>query len=314
MLTLRSTFLQMCLRIGAIVASPSSSLQDVRPYVVCAILRNIRFTPETYKSFIDMQDKLHQNLCRRRTLVAIGTHDLDTLTPPFTYEALAPEDISFVPLGQEREFRADELMEFYRTDPSVKHIKPYVGIIADKPRYPVFYDQNRTLLSLPPIINGEHSKIKLDTTNVFIECTATDLTKAHIVLNMMVTMFSEYCDPQFTVEPVKVEYQNPEQSESYVTPDLSAREMRATMAQINGTAGISISPEEAAHLATKMQLQARPDGDGILCRVPATRSDILHAMDVVEDVAIAYGYNRIATTLPQRMTVGREQPVNQLCV
>lgn len=44
----------------------------------------------------------------------------------------------------------------------------------------------RTVLSLPPIINGAHSAINLKTKNVFIECTATDLTKAKIVLNTMV--------------------------------------------------------------------------------------------------------------------------------
>lgn len=44
----------------------------------------------------------------------------------------------------------------------------------------------RTVLSLPPIINGAHSAITLKTKNVFIECTATDLTKAKIVLNTMV--------------------------------------------------------------------------------------------------------------------------------
>ncbi|CAE7939432.1 beta-PheRS, partial [Symbiodinium sp. KB8] len=131
---------------------------QIRPYIVSAVLRNIRFTPENYKSFIDLQDKLHQNICRRRTLVAIGTHDLDTIEGPFTYEALPPQDIRFVPLSQSKEYDAASLMEFYRTDPSVKHIKPYVDIIADSPVYPVIYDKNRTLLSLPPIINGEHSK------------------------------------------------------------------------------------------------------------------------------------------------------------
>ena len=43
--------------------------------------------------------------------------------------------------------------------------------------YPVIYDTRRTVLSLPPIINGAHSAINLATRNVFIECTATDLTK-----------------------------------------------------------------------------------------------------------------------------------------
>ncbi len=48
------------------------------------------------------------------------------------------------------------------------------------------------------------SQITLDTRDVFIECTATDLTKANIVLNMVVTMFSEYCTVPFQVEPVEV--------------------------------------------------------------------------------------------------------------
>jgi phenylalanyl-tRNA synthetase beta chain len=70
--------------------------------------------------------------------------------------------------------------------------------------YPVVFDVHRTVLSLPPIINGEHSKIGLGTRNVFIECTANDLTKAHVVLNTVVAMFSEYCDVPFVIEPVHV--------------------------------------------------------------------------------------------------------------
>jgi len=91
---------------------PETSL--IRPFIVCAVLRGITFDEDRYNSFIDLQDKLHQNLCRRRTLVAIGTHDLDTLQGPFTYEALAPSEIKFVPLKQVKEFRADELMEYYK--------------------------------------------------------------------------------------------------------------------------------------------------------------------------------------------------------
>lgn len=85
----------------------------IRPYVSGAILRNIRFTQERYESFIALQDKLHQNLARQRTLVAIGTHDLDTIKGPFTYEALPPKDIQFVPLNQTKSMNAIELMKFY---------------------------------------------------------------------------------------------------------------------------------------------------------------------------------------------------------
>lgn len=80
----------------------------------------------------------------------------------------------------------------------VKHIKPYVGIIKHSDVYPVIYDSNNVVLSLPPIINGDHSKITPNTRNVFIEATATDLTKAHIVVSNIVSMFSQYCAEPFT--------------------------------------------------------------------------------------------------------------------
>ena len=101
------------------VVKPETLL--VRPFVVCAVLRGVRFDQARYDSFIDLQDKLHQNICRKRTLVAIGTHDLSTIQGPFTYEAHPPEDISFTPLKQTRSFTAAELMEHYKSDQKLKH-------------------------------------------------------------------------------------------------------------------------------------------------------------------------------------------------
>ena len=163
---------------------------QIRPFVVCAVMRDIQFTEATYKSFIDLQDQLHRNICRKRTLVAIGTHDYDVLEGPFTYEALPPSEIKFKHLFAEREMEGKEMLDWFRTDPEGKHIKEYTDIIYDSPVYPVIYDAKRRVLSLPPIINGAHSKISLNTKNVFVECTATDLTKAKIVLNTVIAMFS----------------------------------------------------------------------------------------------------------------------------
>ncbi|KAJ2789547.1 phenylalanine--tRNA ligase subunit beta, partial [Coemansia helicoidea] len=174
---------------------------QVRPYVVGAILRGVTLTPARYQSFIDLQDKLHHNLCSKRTLVSIGTHDLDTVSGPFTYEAQAPEDIRFVPLNQTELMDGRRVIEFYEAD---QQIKRFLHIIKDSPVFPVVYDASRTVLSLPPLINSEHSKITLDTKNIFIEVTATDVTKMHMVLNIVVTMFSQHCAEPFTVEPVEV--------------------------------------------------------------------------------------------------------------
>ncbi|RZC77252.1 hypothetical protein C5167_001368 [Papaver somniferum] len=281
----------------------------IRPFIVCAVLRGITFDEARYKSFIDLQDKLHQNICRRRTLVAIGTHDLDTLQGPFTYEALSPEEINFVPLKQEKSFRADELMELYKSDMKLK----FLHIIEDSPVYPVIYDSNRTVLSLPPIINGARSAITLRTKNVFIECTATDLTKAKIVLNTMVSMFSVYCERKFEVEPVEVICSD---AQSCIYPYLSSFDMEVPLAKITGRIGVSLDASQVTSLLTKMQLHGEEISSGeesiIRVSLPPTRSDVLEACDVAEDVAIAYGFNNIPRTQPVLSTQGRQQPLTQL--
>ncbi|CAJ1975858.1 unnamed protein product [Sphenostylis stenocarpa] len=280
----------------------------IRPFVVCAILRDVTFDRARYNSFIDLQDKLHQNICRRRTLVAIGTHDLDKLEGPFTYEALPPSSITFMPLKQERNFRADELMEFYKSD---LKLKKFLHIIEDSPVFPVLYDSKRTVLSLPPIINGAHSAISLETKNVFIECTATDLTKAKIVLNTMVTAFSEYCANKFVIEPVEVISSD---GKSNIYPDLSFYNMEVSLSYITGLIGVSLEAEEVTKFLNRMQLHAKQStSDKKQCKlvvsVPPTRSDVLHPCDVMEvlimtgfvipecildlDVAIAFGFNAI---------------------
>uniref|UniRef100_W5K6P6 Phenylalanine--tRNA ligase beta subunit n=1 Tax=Astyanax mexicanus TaxID=7994 RepID=W5K6P6_ASTMX len=251
----------------------------VRPHAVAAVLRNITFTQNRYESFIELQEKLHQNVCRKRTLVAIGTHDLDTISGPFTFTAKAPDDIRFTPLNQSQEYTATQLMSLYKTD---SHLRHYLHIIEDEPLYPIIYDSNGIVLSMPPIINGDHSKISVNTKNVFIECTATDLTKAKIVLDMIVTMFSEYC-PSLTLSH-----------------------------------SLCLSPSESAdsvaQLLTRMCLKSEVVGDDgqILVEIPPTRSDVIHACDIMEDAAMAYGFNNITMTTPRTYTIANQLPLNKL--
>lgn len=167
-----------------------ASTKVVRPVVVSAILRNIKFDVQSYNSFIDLQDKLHMNICRRRTLCSMGTHDYDSISGPITYEAHAPKDIKFKALKQAKEMDCVELFKVLGED---QKLKKFLPIIADSPVYPVFYDAKRTVLSLPPIINSDATKISLDTKNVFIEITGTDLTKCQIVLAILCAQFSEHC-------------------------------------------------------------------------------------------------------------------------
>ncbi|RDW60001.1 hypothetical protein BP5796_11607 [Coleophoma crateriformis] len=289
----------------------TKNTERVRPYVSAAILRNVSFTQESYNSFISLQDKLHQNLARQRTLVAIGTHDLDTIKGPFTYDALPPKEIAFIPLNQTKKMNGEDLMEFYAND---KNLGKYLNIIKDKPVYPVIFDSENTVCSLPPIINGNHSKITLKTTNVFIEMTATDRTKLEIVNNIIVAMFSQYCAEEFTIEPVEIISEH--NGESRITPDISPRSAEAEVDYINACTGLDESPERICELLTKMCYSAKPsskDKNIIDVSIPPTRADVLHQCDIMEDVAIAYGFNNLPrSSYNKSSTVAQPLLMNKL--
>jgi phenylalanyl-tRNA synthetase beta chain len=299
-------------KLQTITVSPDTT--KVRPYVSGAILRNVKFTQASYDSFISLQDKLHANLARNRTLVAIGTHDLDTIKGPFTYEALPPKDIKFTPLNQKKEMNAAEQMEFYSTD---KHLGKYLHIIKDKPVYPVIYDSQRIVCSMPPIINGDHSKITLNTKNVFIEMTGTDKTKLEIVNSIIVAMFSGYCEEPFSIEPVKIVSEH--NGETRITPNLKPRLAQAEVDYIQSCCGLDdkeASAEKICTLLRKMCYEAKPsskDANIVDVYVPPTRADVLHQCDIMEDVAIAYGFNKLPRTSPNKAsTIAQPLPLNKL--
>eukprot|EP00127_Corallochytrium_limacisporum_P000162 Clim_evm23s6 gene=Clim_evmTU23s6 len=277
----------------------------VRPYGLGAVLRGVNFTPGRYKSFIDLQDKLHQNIARKRSLVAIGTHDMSNIQAPFHYKALPPKDIKFIPLNDTREMTAPEMMKEFEEG----HLRFYLDIIRDKEVYPLFTDNNGVVLSMPPIINGDHSKINLNTKDIFIDITATDLARAQTVMNIMVTMFAEYASTPFEIEQCKVVQPD---GTFFMCPDLSGRHLEVEAAYLNTRIGINESPEKLAELLGRMCLPTEAKGDMLDVWITPTRDDILHPVDVVEDAGIAYGYNNIAVQVPATNNPSAPDPINKL--
>jgi len=297
-----------------------ASTAQIRPFVVAAVLRGVTFNEDRYASFIELQDTLHKNICKNRQLVAIGTHDLSTLTPPFTYEARDPKNIKFTPLGQDKEMDGHGMMEVLSQH---KQLKAYLPLIKDSPVYPVILDSKGVVLSLPPIINGEHSKIKLTTKDVFIECTAKDLTKANVVLNTVVAMFSEYCATPFVAEPVEVIYANDYPANTFTKPGdkitypkLETRPMVASIPRMKTSLSLEhLSGDDVVKLLNKMSVPCsidKKDTNILNVEVPIIRSDIMHECDLVEDLAIAYGYNNLKLEVPKTFAGAGEQPVNHL--
>jgi len=285
------------------------SVNDVRPIGLCAILRDINFTDEMLKSFMDLQDKLHNNICRGRKLVSMGTHDLDTVKGPFIYRALKPEHIHFVPLNREEEVNGDGLMSILKDDPK---LGKYLYLLEGKEKYPVMMDSNGVIMSLPPIINSQHTKMTLNTHNVLLDITGTDKTKCEIVLNTLIAMFSCYCKNPFTVEEINVI--NYETNEGKIYPNLTPRKFKVDINYLKTITGIyDILPDKIVKLLEKMELKAEIiNSNELEVSAPITRSDILHPCDIAEDLAISYGYNNIKKELTKTKTHGVQQPYNKL--
>ena len=285
------------------------SLKEIRPFGLSAILRGINFTNDTLKGFMELQDKLHNNICRGRKLVSMGTHDLDTIKGPFYYRALPKKEINFVPLNRTESVDGDGLMRILKDDPK---LSKYLYLLEGFDKYPVMMDSNNVIMSLPPIINSQHTKMTLDTHNVFIDITGLDFTKCEIVLNTLVAMFSVYCKDQFTIEEVKVVDKLNNTEKLY--PNLQPRVFKADIEYLRTISGIhDIIPEEILKCLKKMELNGKILNEKeIEVSAPITRSDILHQCDIAEDLAIAYGYNNIPKVITPTNCYGRQQPYNKL--
>jgi len=134
------------------------------------------------------------------------------------------------------------------------------------------------------------------------------------VTNMLIAMFSQYCDEPFTVEPVKII--SPHNQQTREVPDVTPRTTTAEISYINACCGLDLSAEQICKLLSKMCISAKPSSDNadlLDVEIPITRADVLHQCDIMEDVAIAYGFNELDRTFPKGSgTIAAPLPLNKL--
>lgn len=168
-----------------VVVNIDPSVADVRPYAVAACAYNIELDDYTVKSVMDMQEKLHLTHGRNRVKVAVGVHDLDKVKPPFTYKAVEPKSVSFVPLDMAEPLN---LLQILQRHPKGRD---YAFTLEEKDKYPLFVDSAGEVLSFPPIINGELTRLTQSSRNLFIEMTGTDQNALNKALNIVCTSLSD---------------------------------------------------------------------------------------------------------------------------
>lgn len=269
---------------------------------------------------MDLQDKLHHGLGKLRTLVSIGTHDLDKVQGPFEFVGEKLSDVKFQPLNLDKEMTGNEVIEHFKGD---KNMKDFTKIIPEESgMYPFIKDSTGRILSMPPLINSDFSKIETTTKNVFVEVTATDETKALMALNVVITLFGTYSETPFSFQQLEIEYEGRE-ALNKTTPNFDlARKIKIRKNYIARLMGQSNFTDEQVVLnlekmgLTTVVLQSSDKAQGgdseYEVDIPIHRTDVLHQCDVAEDFCIAFGYNNIEVASPQVVSIGKEFLINKL--
>ena len=288
------------LKSGKTVLKIDTSVWNIRPYMLAAVVRNIKLCEDTVAELMEIQEDLHWGVGRDRKKASIGVHSLDAVKSPFTFKAVLPEAVRFVPLDKSEEMTLGEILEKHEKGVAYSHLVNWA------PKYPLLIDKDDKVLSMPPIINGELTRIDSNTRNLFLDVTGTDRNAVIRSLNVLVTALA---DMGATIEKVTVEY--PDHTES--SPNLAPQHTQLHVAHANELLGLHLSQAEAIKCLKKCRLDAKKTGEMVLdVTIPAYRIDVLHEIDLVEEIAIGYGYYRMKPTLPVAITVGEEHTAGKL--
>ena len=277
------------------VATVEDPVLDVRPCFSCAVIRDIDVTDDLIRSMMELQEKLHMTIGRKRSKIAIGVHDLDKVAPPFRYTAVRPDEASFVPLNGTERMDLNEILASHDKG------REYAHLLSGKERFPIIFDKNNNVLSFPPIINGALTTVTTSTKNIFLDVTGNDRKAVKGALDIVATALAERGGRICGVKMVN--------SYSERSPDLSETKYTISAKECRGFLGIDLSGDGIKEAVERMGMSASVRGDEIDVLIPSTRLDMMHKVDVFEDVAVGYGFERFGGRYASRQTPGEPGPV-----
>lgn len=278
-----------------------------RPFISCAVLRNVTLDHALIKMLMNLQEDLHWALGRDRKLASIGVYDLDVLSgTKFRYDAIKPDEVRFVPLGFSPDDPAAKLTPAQILE---KHAtgRDYAHLLKNFTAYPLLRDEAGTVLSMPPIINSESTRVTMKSRNLFVDVTGLSQRVVDRALNVLVTSLKELL-PRIQIERVSIHSAEGTRQ----TPDLAPTAMDLNVRETAETIGATIDESKLSQLLMRMGhgVASGPAG-AVTVHVPAYRNDIMHPVDLIEDAAIAYGYDNLNPTLVPTFTVGGARRVEE---
>jgi len=272
-------------------------LKNIRPYIGCSVIKNVKLSDTIVRGLMHLQDKLDQSYGRNRQRTSIGLYDFNLIKSPLHYAVAKPTEICFVPLGFSEKLTLKEIL--------TKHPKglEYGHIVSKHPVYPILLDDDHKVLSFPPVINSNDlGRITDQTKNVLVEVTGTMQETVHNTLKIVTLSLIDRGGKAYSAN---IHYPYPESNEVVVTPNFENRTMDLSVDYVNKVSGLQFTAKQVAGLLPKARLGiGKIDSKGISVTIPCYRTDVMHPVDLIEDVTIAHGYNRIKPSWRKLPTTG----------
>lgn len=278
------------------------SVPDERPYVTGAVIRGVDLDESGLDSLIQLQEKLHATMGRKRAKGAIGIHDLTMLkgrsatgesSPSIRYTGVEPDEPRFVPLDSNEELTPGEVLEEHPTG------RTYADLVSEYERFPAIYDE-LGLFSFPPVINGRRTEVSTDSRELFVELTGTD---QWTIDRMCAIICYALSARGATIEEVEIEYPD----RTLLRPDFEVREKRVSHGRIERMLGMDFEPETVIDCFERSGLSATQvlgEETAYDVEIPPYRTDVLHPVDLIDDVGRAYGFDTLIPRYPDVSTVG----------
>lgn len=277
-----------------------SELENIRPYVACCMIKNVKIDDNQLRNIMEFQEHLHWVIGRDRKKVAIGIHDLDKVEGPFYYKAGNPNETSFIPLESRENLTLNEILENHEKG------EKYAKLLKEFDKYPLIVDGNGNIMSMPPIINSELTKLTTKTTNLFIDVTGTDINAVTNALNIIAANLSEN---GATIETIEVNYPY---HDNKTYPDFEPKIIDVHTKTAQEYIGIDLTADKIVETLEKTRFNAtKINEETVRVTVPRYRIDILHEVDIIENIALGYGFNELPAQLPDFATVANPDSKRQ---
>ncbi|MFY9799475.1 MAG: phenylalanine--tRNA ligase subunit beta [Candidatus Nitrosopolaris sp.] len=268
------------------------STKQVRPFIVSLVAKNGKLDEETIKQLIAMQEDLQNVIGRRRIKASIGIHNSDSIKFPVTYKTVK-DDFSFIPLGDSESHSIQYILK--ESDLGIR----YGYILQKSNTYPIILDAENNVLSFPPIVNSNLTKIGTSTKNLFVEVTANNPKAADDVLSVMAMALY---DAGFEIQTVSIDNSDGRNNE---TPKMDPSNIKVEIGYVNRIVGLKLKAPDILKCLKKSRLDGKVVSGQIMCTIPRYRTDILDRTDLVEEVVVGYGIYNLRTTMPSSGLSGK---------